>query len=63
MHTDGIKTVEYKDWSSPSPIKTTELQPNAENLKPNRLETFKKISTPEEKEEATSRLRRGNCVI
>ena len=27
---DGIKMAEQKDWSSPSLIKTTKLQPNAE---------------------------------
>ena len=30
------------------------------NLKPNGHETLKKISTPEDKEEATSRGRRGD---
>ena len=30
FHIDRIKIAEQKDWSSPSLIKTTELQPNAE---------------------------------
>ena len=41
---DGIKVGEWKDWRSPSLIKTTALQSNADNLQLNELETFKKTS-------------------
>ena len=48
--------VEQKDWSSPSLIKTAELQPNAEQPSAKWTRNFQKVNTtPEDKEEATSR--------
>ena len=39
---DGIKMAEWKDWSSSSILKTTKLQPNAEQLSAKRTGNFQK---------------------
>ena len=55
---------EWKDWSSASLIKTTKLQPNAEQPSTKWTGNFqKRYPTPEDKEESTSRGRRGNYMI
>ena len=48
--------VEQKDWSSPYLIKTTKLQPNAEQRSTKWTGNFQKsYPTPEVEEEVTSR--------
>ena len=61
---DAIKMVEEKDWSSSSLIKTTKLQLTAEQPS-NKLiaKCEKRYPTPEDKEEATSRGRRGDYMV
>ena len=59
---------EKKDWSSPSLIKTTELQPNASTKWTGTFNQMdwklsKRYPTPEDKEEAPSRCRRGDYEI
>ena len=53
--------MELKDWSSPSFIKTTKLQPTTEQPSTkNRLDTIKKrYPTLEDKEKATQRQYEG----
>ena len=55
---------EQKDWSSTSLIKTKKLQSNAEKSSTKWTGNFQKdIPTPEDKEEATSRGKRGGYTI
>ena len=53
---DRIKMAEKKDWSAPSLIKATKLQPTAEQPSTKYTTNYQKIyPTSECKEEATSR--------
>ena len=61
---DGIKMVEEKDWSSPSLIKATTLQPTAEQPPTNRLQTIQEdILLQKTKRRPHQEGRRGDYMI